>query len=102
MGSNSTLERVGKLEETIKKQRLAYDNLQQQFVLQVEKISNLEKQIKQYKTDKLEYETKYEERVFFMEQKSKEKKEAIRKELMVSAGDFSTEFSGRNPSVEDW
>lgn len=45
------------------RQRTANDSLQQQFVLQVEKISSMEKQLKQYRTEKLEYESKYEERV---------------------------------------
>jgi uncharacterized coiled-coil protein SlyX len=56
-------ERVKKLEDTIKKQRLANDNLQQQFVMQVERIADLEKKLKEYRAEKLEYETKYEERV---------------------------------------
>lgn len=56
-------ERVKKLEETIKKQRIEKDNLNQQFVMQMEKIAQLEKKLKEYRTEKLEYETKYEERV---------------------------------------
>eukprot|EP01114_Cavostelium_apophysatum_P024840 TRINITY_DN988_c0_g1_i3.p1 TRINITY_DN988_c0_g1~~TRINITY_DN988_c0_g1_i3.p1 ORF type:complete len:3117 (+),score=1304.77 TRINITY_DN988_c0_g1_i3:73-9423(+) len=80
--SSKDPERVSKLEETVKKQRLANDSLQQQFLMQMDRISTLEKQLKQYQAEKLEYETKYEERVFFMEQKFKEKRDGIRKQFM--------------------
>lgn len=49
--------------EKMEKLKIVNDNLQQQLVLQMEKISTLEKQLKQLKAEKLEYETKYEERV---------------------------------------
>jgi len=73
-------DRARKLEETIKKNRLANDSLQQQFVVQMETIANLEKKLKEYRTEKLEMETKYEERVYFMEERAKKKKEADQKE----------------------
>jgi HSP20 family molecular chaperone IbpA len=74
-------ERIQKLEETVKRQRTLNDNLQQQFMLQMEKIGELEKQLKQYRTEKLEYETKYEERIFFIERQSREKREKMKREL---------------------
>jgi hypothetical protein len=55
--------RMKNLEEMNKRQRTTNDTLQQQMMLQVDKLSGLEKQLKQYRTEKLEYETKFEERV---------------------------------------
>jgi len=74
-------ERIQKLEDSMKRMRLVNDNLQQQFMLQVEKIGDQEKQLNKYRTEKLEYETKYEERIFFIERQSREKREKVKKEM---------------------
>lgn len=97
-------ERVVKMEETIKQQRGANDLIQGQLGFHMEKIGTLEKQLKAYRTEKLEMETQYEERVFFMEKKGKEKREKLQKTLepkLEEVGKAKTALEKANDKLRD-